>query len=95
VVARNYRLPAGEIDIVAWDGDTCAIVEVKTRGSADHGDPESAIDKEKRRALLRAGAAYARRAGVEWDRVRFDAVSVIMSAPPQITLRKAAFGARR
>lgn len=95
VVARNYRLPTGEIDIVAWDGDMCAIVEVKTRTSADHGEPESAIDSEKRLALLRAGAAYARRAGVEWERVRFDAVSVVMSPRPQITLRKAVFGARR
>jgi Holliday junction resolvase-like predicted endonuclease len=70
-------------------------VEVKTRGSAEHGEPEAAINAEKRQALLRAGAAYARRAGVEWDRVRFDAVSVVMSARPEVTLRKAAFGARR
>jgi putative endonuclease len=89
VVARNYRLPSGgELDVVAWDGDVLAIVEVKTRSSADFGVPEEAIGPEKRRALLRAGAAYARRASVAWERVRFDAVSVVMTRPPAITLRK-------
>jgi putative endonuclease len=95
IVARNYRLPAGELDLVGWDGDTCAIVEVKTRASADHGDPESAIDTEKRAALTRAAAGYARRAGIEWERIRFDTVTVIMSRPPQIALRKDAFRERR
>jgi putative endonuclease len=94
VVARNYRLPAGELDLVAWDGDTCAIVEVKSRGSEDYGDPEAAIDSEKRLALKRAAAAYARRAGIEWSRIRFDTVTVILSSPPVLELRKAAFGER-
>jgi putative endonuclease len=94
VVARNYRLPAGELDLVAWDGDTCAVVEVKTRASAGHGDPESAIDEDKRAALTRAAAAYARRAGIGWARIRFDIVTVIMSDPPRITLRKDAFRGR-
>lgn len=94
VVARNYRLPAGELDLVAWDGETCAIVEVKTRASADYGDPESAIDAEKRLALTRAAAAYARRAGIEWSRIRFDTVTVILSSPPVIELRRDAFRER-
>jgi putative endonuclease len=94
IVARNYRLPAGELDLVAWDGATCAIVEVKTRASAEHGDPDSAIDREKRAALVRCAAAYARRAGIDWEHVRFDAVSVLMSNPPRITLRKDAFASR-
>jgi putative endonuclease len=92
VVVRNYRLPhGGELDLVAWDGESLAVVEVKTRGTADFGPPDSAIDGEKRAALIRSAAAYARRAGVEWRRVRFDAVSVVLSKPPQVTLRKDAF----
>src|SRR5581483_2957625 len=66
IVARNFRLSTGEAeaDIIAWDGDTLAIVEVKARESADYGPPERAIGEEKRRHILRAARAYARKANV-------------------------------
>ncbi len=88
VVARNYRPPAGsgEIDIIAWDGDTLAVVEVKTRASDDYGTPERAVGEHKRRRMERAALDYARRAGVAWEQVRFDVVTVIDSDPPVLTL---------
>jgi hypothetical protein len=49
VVARNYRARsgAGEIDLVAWHGNTLAFVEVKTRATTEFGDPDAAVDAEK------------------------------------------------
>jgi putative endonuclease len=93
VVARNYRPPSGhgEIDLVAWDGPTLAFVEVKSRMSEDFGAPEDAVDGDKRRFLCRAARDYARRAGVEWERTRFDLVTVILTDPPKVDLRKDAF----
>lgn len=93
VVARNYRPPSGggEIDLVAWDGPTLAFVEVKSRSSEEFGAPESAVDAEKRRFLYRAARDYARRAGVEWERTRFDLVTIILSDPPKLDLRRDAF----
>lgn len=93
VVARNYRTRSGsgEIDIVAWDGETLAFVEVKTRASAEHGEPESAVDEEKRRKLRIAGRDYARKAGVDWDRTRFDIVSVVLGRPYRIEWLRDAF----
>jgi putative endonuclease len=81
VVARNYRPPSGhgEIDLVAWHGEQLVFVEVKTRDTAEFGAPERAVDAEKRRHLMRAARDYARRAGVEWPRVRFDIVAVTLS----------------
>jgi putative endonuclease len=93
VVARNYRPPAGggEIDLIAWDGDQLAFVEVKTRTSEDFGAPEAAIDADKRRFIVRAARDYVRRAGIEWNHVRFDVVNVILEDPPRLDLRKDAF----
>src|SRR5579883_1679171 len=78
VVARNWRPPqgGGEIDIVAWEGDTLVFVEVKTRVSDTGSAPERAIDPEKMDSLRRAARAYARRAGVEESSTRFDVIAI-------------------
>lgn len=88
IVARNYRLAAGEAeaDLIAWEGEDLAIVEVKTREGAGFGPPERAIGEEKCRHLLRVARAYARRSETPWERMRIDVVTVILSNPPQITL---------
>jgi putative endonuclease len=81
VVARNYRPPAGhgEIDLVVRHGEKLVFVEVKTRYTADFGEPERAVDREKQLHLARAARDYARRANVAWQQVRFDVVSVVLS----------------
>src|SRR5438874_9584441 len=72
VVARNYRTlsGSGEIDLVAWDGERLAIVEVKTRSRTDFGTPDSAVDAEKRDRVMRAARDYARRADIPWEKIR-------------------------
>jgi len=88
IVARNYRLASGdaEADLIAWEGDELAIVEVKTRATAEHGPPDRAIDPEKERHIARVARAYARKASIEWSKVRGDVVTVILSEPPRIEL---------
>lgn len=94
IVARNYRPRSGmgEIDLIAWQRDTLAFVEVKTRSSAEFGEPETAVDSEKRGRIGRAARDYARRAGIEWQHTRFDVVSIVLSNPPQIEWRRDVFG---
>ena len=41
IVERNFRCKAGELDIVARDGDVLVFVEVRSRSNDDHG---SAVD---------------------------------------------------
>lgn len=88
IVARNYRLSSGdgEVDLIAWDGDTLVFVEVKSRETADFGPPERAIGEEKRRHLLRVAREYARKTGTPWEGIRFDVVSVVLTKPPAIEL---------
>jgi putative endonuclease len=93
VVARNYRPNDGdsEVDIIARDGETVVFVEVKSRMSADFGSPERAIDSEKQKHIVRAARSYATRAGIPWNQVRFDTISIVFTNPPSIVHQQDAF----
>lgn len=96
IVARNYRsrTTKGEMDLIGWDGDHLAFIEVKTRADETFGRPEDAVDGAKRRHLIRTAKDYVRRAGVDHNRMRFDIVSVILGREePEVRLLKGAFSA--
>jgi putative endonuclease len=56
IVARDWRCPAGEIDIVARRGKVLAIIEVKARGTA--AEAASAVARRQRRRIARATSAF-------------------------------------
>jgi putative endonuclease len=56
ILARQYVVPGGEIDLIAQRGETIAFVEVKARGA--HDDALRAIDAAKRRRISRAARAW-------------------------------------
>src|SRR5580658_1329480 len=74
VIARNYRTRSGsgEIDIVAWHGETLAFIEVKTRQTDEYGAPDRAVDAEKQQRLQLAARDYVRRSGMLAQQTRFD-----------------------
>ncbi len=88
VVARNYRLGSGEgeADIVAWERDTLAIVEVKSRQHGEYGPPERAVGPEKLAHMARVAREFAARSSTPWDQVRFDVVTVVFAGTPAINL---------
>lgn len=59
VLARRYKTPVGEIDLIVKRGRRLAFVEVKRRASAD-GAAE-AIHAQNRRRVTRAAALYLQR----------------------------------
>jgi putative endonuclease len=91
VVARNWRPPSGhgEIDIVAFEGDTLVCVEVKARTTDEIAAPERAVGKLKRAALEAAAVGCALRYRKEPGEVRFDLLTIVMSQPPRIRLERA------
>jgi putative endonuclease len=58
ILDRNVRTPAGELDLVARDGEWTVLVEVKARRSRAHGLPQEAVTAAKKRRLLAAALAY-------------------------------------
>ena len=76
VVARNWRRPDGELDIVADDGGTCVFVEVRSRTGEEHGHPLEAITARKRARVVRAARLYLDAETPAADGFRFDVVGV-------------------
>ncbi|HEV8021758.1 MAG TPA: YraN family protein [Candidatus Lustribacter sp.] len=74
VIARNVRLPGGEIDVIARDRDTIVFVEVKARTSRRFGSALGAVDARKRRTL-RAIAADWLQIAAPGAPARFDIVT--------------------
>lgn len=90
VLGRNYRMPGGEIDIIARAPDgTLVFVEVKTlaRERADGLVPEDEMSSSKMRKTRRAAELYANAHAdlVRDDRGwRIDVIAVVLTDPPTI-----------
>lgn len=74
IIARNWRKPPYEIDIVASIGGRIAFCEVKTRSDI-YADPLEAIDKKKIAALARAAHVFMIAYDVKLE-PQFDVISI-------------------
>lgn len=72
---RNWRCARGEIDIVAYDGDELAFVEVKTRRGRELGTPEEALTSQKGRKLIELAQIYLSEKEIDAD-WRIDLVAI-------------------
>jgi putative endonuclease len=58
LLARRWRCPTGEIDLVMADGPTLVFVEVRTRRGEAHGAAVESITRAKAARLIRLAAHY-------------------------------------
>ena len=78
----NWKFLHLEIDIVARDRNEIVVVEVKTRQSSEHGEPETFVNRPKQRKLIRAANYYLEHHRLK-EEVRFDVIG-ILKLPNQI-----------
>lgn len=95
VLARNWRCPQGELDLVARDVDgTLVFVEVKTRSGTGFGEPAEAVGRVKASRLRTLACRWLlehRPPGA--TELRFDVVGIVRrpGQAPQITHLREAF----
>lgn len=87
VVERNWRTRSGELDIIAWEGGTLVLVEVKTRASVARGTPEESVTPAKQKRLARLAREYIAGLGACPERVRFDVVTLLVLGADRALLR--------
>jgi putative endonuclease len=79
ILERNYRTRWGELDIIAYDGETLAFCEVKTRRmSSVERDPLESVGPNKRSRIRKmAGSWLIDRTDRPYaEELRFDAIGV-------------------
>ena len=72
LIARNFRCPYGEIDLIMQDGKTLVFVEVRLRSSSDFGGAAMSITQSKQQKLKRSAERYMQLHGE--CACRFDAI---------------------
>lgn len=78
IVDRNWRCPFGELDIVAYDGRTLVMVEVKTRTTEAFGTPAEAVTPRKAARLRQLASQWLREHADRPLEVRIDVVGVLV-----------------
>jgi putative endonuclease len=87
ILDRNWRCADGEIDIVAADGGTLVICEVKTRSGLAFGDPAEAVVAAKAARLRRLALRWLAAHDLSWTDLRFDVVTVLRRAEGGLLVR--------
>jgi putative endonuclease len=77
LLAANFRVPSGEIDLVARDGEYIAFIEVKYRKNTQYGLPREAVDARKQRRIRRTALHYIARKQLDGQDFRFDVIELL------------------
>lgn len=77
VIARNYRIKGGEIDIIAENSDYIAFVEVKSRRPGSMVSGFEAVNKRKQGLIIKTAGDYCIKHPTELQ-PRFDVAEVII-----------------
>jgi putative endonuclease len=94
ILARNWRRPEGELDLVLSSEGLCVFVEVRSRTGSERGHPLETVDAHKRARVLRAARMYIDEERPKAAVFRFDVVGVTFAldeSPPELVHVEDAF----
>jgi putative endonuclease len=80
LVARNWRCPAGEVDLIVERGAVLVFCEVKTRRAVGFGGGYEAVTSMKQRKLRQLAELFLRERRTHAGDIRFDVASVSVGA---------------
>ena len=77
ILEGHFTVPSGELDLIARDGDTLVLIEVRTRTSEDALSPMASVDHRKQQKIIHLGRIYRRTRRLPECSTRYDVVEVI------------------
>lgn len=79
VIARNFRVREGEIDIIAIKDGVMHFIEVKTRNGDEFGYPSDSVTVTKQKKIKNAARQYLSSRRGNWEDVSFDVFEVMVN----------------
>jgi len=76
ILEKNWVYGRAEIDLIAFYEQRLIFVEVKTRRSAAHGEPEDFVNWKKEKQMEFASSVYIERINHQGE-IRFDIVAIV------------------
>lgn len=77
IVTKGFRLHRGEIDLIAYEGETLVFIEVKTRRQGALGLPEESVNLQKQKQIRKIAAGYLALNNIDEVECRFDVLSLV------------------
>ncbi len=78
IIATDYRLKIGQVDVIARNEWGLHFIEVKTRSSARFGRPAEAVDRNKLAHIRNVAAFYMREHKVDGP-VSIDVIEILVN----------------
>lgn len=79
ILERNYRFGRNEVDIIAMYQKHIRFVEVKTRVTAEIGEPWRAVTIAKQKQIIKVAQHYLLENNIDAD-TKFDIVSIVSNS---------------
>lgn len=76
IIQCNYRFLKAEIDIICEKNGKLIVVEVKTRQTAEIGEPWRAVTRSKQKQIIKAANFYIQNNNVDIE-TQFDIISIV------------------
>lgn len=80
IIARNFRIRYGELDIIATCGDSLVFIEVKTRINTQFGLPEEAVTPRKLREIIKTAECFRQSHPDLPEELRIEVIGMILDA---------------
>ena len=79
ILGMNYRFGRNEVDIIAMYNGYIRFIEVKTRVTAEIGEPWRAVTPAKQKQIIKVANQYVISNAIDLE-VKFDVVSIVTNS---------------
>ena len=77
IIAENFRVRHGEIDLIAWENGQLTFIEVKSYAADALFAPVFAVDKRKQRRIIQAASLFIAQNKYFQFQARFDVLTLV------------------
>ena len=80
IIERNYRVRAGEIDVIGLEKNVLVFYEVKTRSNYKYGTPAESVNYFKQKHIKKVAVEFKNESRPKFSGIRFDVIEIILDS---------------